>query len=105
MLEIEKILKDKYWFGNINVESDGSLWASDGVLVAQIGPPNDNNNDWIVRFSTIAIFDHYSHSWPIEEKFKTKDESIEQLDNNQLIVYKQLMAQLSIAYLDVTEAD
>lgn len=56
-----------------------------------VSPHSGTNNKWLLRTSTISIFDRWANSTAQEEFFDTNKELCEYLSNHQLDIYKKLL--------------
>lgn len=94
----------KQWFKyddeDYNVrEWQGHLEAkTETVIFHIVSPHSGTNNRWMLRVSTISVFDRWANSTAIEKFFETNTALYYYLNRHQLDIYKELVEYLSKEY-------
>ena len=102
--------KIKEWFENDwekydIVEYDGHLEVNTNIVrYLIVGPHSGTNNKWLLRVTTISAFDRWANSTAMEMFFETDIELCFFLEENQLSIYKDLLAYLSMEYDELEES-
>lgn len=102
--------KIREWFENDwekyeIIEYDGHLEANTNIVRYLITEPHSGtNNKWLLRVTTISAFDRWANSTAIEMFFETDTGLCLFLEENQLSIYKDLLAYLSMEYDELEES-
>ena len=102
MEKVKEILKEKY---DVEMtETEYELCGQNSLMTVLIVKPHSGiNYDYMIRISTVSAFDRWVNSCAIEKRFHTIQGLIQYLETEEVDIYKELLAYLSLEYEEATQ--